>query len=206
MLRLGKGSMPVSVDHKGKPATASARRVRADAQRNLLTLLQAAKEVFAEAGTDAPVRGIAERAGVGVGTVYRHFPTRADLVAAVFAREIDACADAADRIAASHPPFEALKSWMGEFVALASTKRGLAQALHSGDPAFDFMPAKRDQRLFPAFRKLFDAALSAGAIRSDIGADDFLNAAATLCMAADAARSDQALGLVMLMVDGLVRA
>ena len=92
---------------------------------------------------------------------------------------------------------------MGEFVALASTKRGLAQALHSGDPTFDFMPVKRDQRLFPAFRKLFDTALSTGEIRSDVGADDVLNAAATLCMAADAARSDQALGLVMLMVDGL---
>ena len=196
--------MAVLVEDKEDPATAPNRQVRADARRNLLTILQAAKEVFAEAGIDAPVRGIAERAGVGVGTVYRHFPTRADLVAAVFAREIDACADAADRIAASHPPFEALNLWMREFVALASTKRGLAQALHSGDPAFDFMPVKRDQRLFPAFRKLFNAALSAGEIRGDVGADDFLNAAATLCLAADAARSDQAFGLVMLMVDGLL--
>ena len=92
---------------------------------------------------------------------------------------------------------------MREFVALASTKRGLAQALHSGDPAFDFMPAKRDQRLFPAFRKLFNAALSAGEIRGDVGADGVLNAAATLCMAADPARYDQSLGLVMLMVNGL---
>ena len=197
--------MPVAVNYDERHVAASARRVRADAQRNVLTLLQAAKEVFAEAGVDAPVRGIAERAGVGIGTVYRHFPTRADLVAAVFAREIDACADSADRIAAEHPPFEALRLWMGEFVALASIKRGLAQALHSGDPAFDFMPAKRDQRLFPAFRKLFNAALSAGEIRGDVGADDVLNGAATLCRAADAARSDQALGLVMLMIDGLRR-
>ncbi|TPG22260.1 TetR/AcrR family transcriptional regulator [Sphingomonas koreensis] len=195
--------MPVAVIHEGEPATPATRRVRADAQRNLLTLLNAAKELFAEAGIDAPVRDIADRAGVGVGTVYRHFPTRADLIAAVFAREIEACADAADRIAADHTPFEALRLWMGEFVALASTKRGLAQALHSGEPAFDFVPVKRDQRLFPAFRKLFDAALSAGEIRSDVGADDILNAAATLCTAADAARFDQAFGLVMLMVDGL---
>ena len=193
----------MSADHEGKTAAATPRRVRADAQRNLLTLLQAAKEVFAEAGADAPVRSIADRAGVGIGTVYRHFPTRADLVAAVFVREIDACADGADRIAAEHPPFEALRLWMGEFVSLALTKGGLAQALHSGDPAFEFMPAKRDQRLFPAFRKLFDAALSAGEIRGDVGADDVLNAAATLCMAADAIRPGRALGLVMLMVDGL---
>ena len=203
MFRLGKGLVAVLVNYRENLATASTRQVRSDARRNLLTLLQAAKQVFAEAGTDAPVRDIAERAGVGVGTVYRHFPKRADLVAAVFAREIDECADAADRIAAGHPPFEALRLWLGEFVALASTKRGLAQALHSGDPAFDFMSAKRDQRLFPAFRKLFNAALSAGEIRGDIGADAFLNAAATLCMTADAARSDQALGLIMLMVDGL---
>ncbi|EJL22707.1 TetR/AcrR family transcriptional regulator [Novosphingobium sp. AP12] len=178
------------------------RRVRADAQRNLVTLLDAAKHVFAEAGTEAPVRDIAERAGVGVGTVYRHFPTRADLIAAVFAYEIDACADAADRIAAEHPPFAALSLWMGEFVKLASTKRGLAQALHSGDPAYDFMPVKRQQRLFPAFRTLFEAAVTSGEIRGDVSADDFLNAAATLCASAGD-RPDQARGLVMLLVDGL---
>jgi AcrR family transcriptional regulator len=178
------------------------RRVRADAQRNLLALLDAAKHVFAEAGTEAPVREIADRAGVGVGTVYRHFPTRADLIAAVFAQEIDACADAADRIAAGHPPFEALSLWMGEFVNLASTKRGLAQALHSGDPAYDFVPAKREQRLFPAFRTLFDAALASGEIRSVVGADDFLDAAATLCRSAGD-RPDKALRLVTLLVDGL---
>jgi AcrR family transcriptional regulator len=192
------------IDQGAAPAkTQTERRMRADAQRNLVTLLQAAKEIFAEAGTDAPVRDIADRAGVGVGTVYRHFPKRADLVAAVFSQEIDACADAADRFAAEYPPFPALRLWMREFVALASTKRGLAQALHSGDPAFDPLPAKRQQRLWPAFRKLFDAALAVGEIRSDIEADEFLNAAATLCMSEGATRPDKALKLVMLLVDGL---
>ena len=118
--------------------------------------------MFAEAGIDVPVRDIAGRAGVGVGTVYRHFATRPDLVAAVFAHEIEACAEAADRLAAEHPPFEALTLWMREFVALASIKRGLAKALNSGDPTFDIVPVKRQQRLYPAFHKLFDAALAAG--------------------------------------------
>ena len=181
------------------------RRVRADAQRNLLTLLQAAKEVFTEAGIDAPVRNIADRAGLGIGTVYRHFPQRADLIAAVFRQEIEACADAADTLSAEHPPFEALALWMERFVEFAATKRGLAQALHSGDPAFNGLPARREQRLRPAFRKLFDCALQAGETRNSVEADDFLNAAAALCMSVDRARPDHARRLVMLLVDGLRR-
>src|SRR4029077_16486049 len=101
--------------------------LEADAQRNIDALLEAAKAVFGASGVDAPVRAIAEKAGVGVGTVYRHFPHRADLIAAVFRRELDACADASPILAAEHERFEAT------FVA---TKRGLAKALHSGDPAF----------------------------------------------------------------------
>lgn len=192
-----------SVDQDGSEAKAPRSRVRADARRNLLTLLQAAKDVFAEAGVDAPVRDIAQRAGVGIGTVYRHFPQRADLIAAVFSQEIEACADAADRLAAEQPPFAALVLWMQAFVALATTKRGLAQALHSGDPAFASLPARREQQLLPAFRKLFETARAAGEIREDIEADDFLDAAATLCMSVNEARPSQAQRLVRLLVDGL---
>ncbi|TGW06943.1 TetR/AcrR family transcriptional regulator, partial [Mesorhizobium sp. M2D.F.Ca.ET.145.01.1.1] len=79
--------------------------MRADAQRNLDTLLQAAMAVFATSGVDAPVREIAEKAGVGIGTLYRHFPQRSDLIAAVFRREIDGCADAASVLSAGHEPF-----------------------------------------------------------------------------------------------------
>jgi AcrR family transcriptional regulator len=179
------------------------RRVRADAQRNLVTLLKAAKEVFAEAGVDAPVRDIAERAGVGVGTVYRHFPRRPDLIAAVFAQELENCADAADALAATHPPFEALALWMRSFVDLAATKHGLAQALHSGDPAFDALPARREQRLRPAFRKLFQAAADAEVIGSEIGPDEFLDAAASLCMAARDGRTEAAHRMVATLVNGL---
>ena len=190
-------------DEKQQVTQLVERRVRADAQRNLETLLQAAKEVFAECGLEAPVRDIAERAGVGIGTVYRHFPRRPDLIAAVFRQEMDACADAADALAATYPPFKALELWMRRFVALAATKHGLAQALHSGDPAFDALPARREQRLRPAFRALFDAARASGEIKSDVEPDAFLSAAANLCLSTNTARPEQAQRLVDLLVRGL---
>jgi len=179
------------------------RRVRADAQRNLVVLLRAAKEVFAESGVDAPVRYIADRAGVGIGTVYRHFPRRPDLIAAVFRQELDICADAAQTLAAEHPPFEAFALWMRRFVDLAATKHGLAQALHSGDPAFEALPERREQRLRPAFRTLFGAAMAAGSIRSEVEADEFLNAAASLCMSARDGHTDSAQRMVAMLVNGL---
>lgn len=156
------------------------KRVRPDAQRSLDALLAAAKSVFARSGVDAPVREIADQAGVGIGTVYRHFPQRADLIAAVFRREIDACADAAVTLAAEYGPFEALAKWFDTYVALVATKRGLAEALHSGDTAFETLPAHREQRLVPAFRGLFEAAVKAGEVRADIDADDVLTAVGNL--------------------------
>lgn len=106
-------------------------------------------------------------------------------------------------LAAEHPPGDALALWMQRFVELASMKRGLAQALHSGDPAFDSLPVRREQRLRPAFRTLFSAAVDAGDIRSGVGADDFLNAAATLCMAVDEPQREQARQFVALLIAGL---
>src|ERR1700750_3144568 len=117
------------------------RHLRSDAQRNLDVLLQSAMAVFAKSGVDAPVRDIAEKAGVGVGTVYRHFPQRTDLIIAVFRKEVDACADAAAEIAAKYPRTEALSRWMLRFTEFVAAKRGLATALHSGDPAYEVLPA-----------------------------------------------------------------
>src|SRR5215813_11971730 len=164
-----------------EPRNGSDRRVRADAQRNLDTLLRSAAAVFATSGVDAPVREIAEKAGVGVGTVYRHFPQRADLVAAVFRHEIDACADAASLLAAEHEPGEALARWMQRYVDFIATKRGLAAALHSGNPAFEPLPAYFEKRLLPALRSLLDTAVAAGEVRADVDADDLLNAVVNLC-------------------------
>jgi AcrR family transcriptional regulator len=149
------------------------------------------------------VREIAEKAGVGVGTVYRHFPQRADLIAAVFRREMDACADAAPILAAEYEPFEALANWMQRYAAFVATKRGLAKALHSGDPAFAPLPAHFDQRLRPALRTLLERAIAAGEVRADVDADDILSAAASLCMSARDDRPGHARRMVALLVDGL---
>jgi AcrR family transcriptional regulator len=186
-----------------EPRDGADRPVRADAQRNIDTLLHAAKAVFATSGVDAPVREIAEKAGVGVGTVYRHFPQRADLIAAVFRREIDACADAAPILAAEHEPFEALANWVQRFAAFVATKRGLAKALHTGDPAYETLPRYFDQRLRPALRTLLDAAVAAGAVRTDVDAEDLMGAVASLCMSAHTAGTGRAERMVALLVDGL---
>lgn len=185
-----------------EPRNHPERPVRADAQRNLDSLLRSAMGVFAVSGVDAPVREIAEKAGVGIGTVYRHFPQRSDLVAAVFRHEVDACADAAPVLAAEHEPGEALARWMQRYAAFIAAKRGLATALHSGDPAFDSLPVYFDKRLRPALQTLLDAAIAAGEVRADVAADDLLKAVASLCMHHDGGPA-YAQRMVALIVDGL---
>jgi AcrR family transcriptional regulator len=155
------------------------RRLRADAQRNVDSLLEAAKAVFASSGVDAPAKEITDLAGVGVGTLYRHFPLRSDLVKAVVESGIDACADAGPALSAEHAPGEALAKWLHRYTEFVGTKRGLATALHSGDPAFDALPGYFMRRLEPVLRALLDAA--AGEIRDDVGATDVLHAVALLC-------------------------
>jgi len=185
------------IESRGHPD----RRVRADAQRNLEALLQSAKAVFATSGVDAPVREIAERAGVGIGTFYRHFPQRADLIAAVFRHEIDACAEAAPILAAEYAPGEALAKWMQRYAAFIATKRGLAPALHSGNPAFEPLRAHFEQRVRTALRTLLESAVAAGEVRNDVESDELLHAVASLCMPAqDDGRAQR---MVALLVDGL---
>src|SRR6187399_2420773 len=119
-----KGMKPRGKQQQPAPPAPATRRVRADAQRNLDGLLEAAKVVFAASGVDAPVREIASQAGVGVGTFYRHFPERSDLVAAVFRREVDACAAEAAALAAKHEPGEALVKWLERYTHFIATTRG----------------------------------------------------------------------------------
>jgi AcrR family transcriptional regulator len=157
------------------------RRLRVDAQRNLDALLASAKAVFAESGVDAPGQEIADRAGVGIGTMYRHFPRRSDLVAAVIANEIEACADAAIALASEDRPAEAVSEWVQLYTQLVGTKQGLASALHSDDPSLEALGTHVSRRLEPALETLLDAARSAGAIRSDVGAKDVISAVALLC-------------------------
>ncbi|MGH8184223.1 MAG: TetR/AcrR family transcriptional regulator [Rhodanobacteraceae bacterium] len=179
------------------------RHLRADAQRNVDALLEAALKVFETSGVDAPVREIAKQAGVGIGTVYRHFPKRSDLIAAVFRHEIDACADAAPGLAAKHGSVEALTRWMQRYAAFIATKRRLAPALHSGDPAFESLREYFLQRLKPALQTLLESAAAAGEIRTDVDSKDLLSAIASLCMSADNDRPDHTRRMLALLVDGL---
>jgi AcrR family transcriptional regulator len=186
-----------------QPRGSTVRHLRADAQRNLDVLLQSAMAVFATSGVDAPVRQIAEKAGVGVGTVYRHFPQRSDLIVAVFRREVDACADAAAFLAAEHEPGEALARWLQRYVDFISAKRGLAAALHSGDLAYDTLPAYFQKRLRPALQILLDAAVKAGQVRSGVEPDDLLHTVPSLCAPAHDGDPARARRMLALLVDGL---
>ena len=189
------------MDDVTNPQSGATRPVRADAQRNLDALLEGAKAVFASLGVDAPVREIAERAGVGVATVYRHFPTRAQLIAAVFRREIDACVDLATSLAAEHGPADALALWMQRFALFMSTKRGLSAALHSGDPAYEGLQQHFTGRLMPALDILLAQAVAAGEIRGGIAAHELLDAVARLGV--KGADDRQGARMVALLVDGL---
>lgn len=200
MFRLSSGIM---AQNQEKSQSDPKKGVRADARRNLDALLRAAMEVFAESGVDAPVREIAQKAGVGVGTVYRHFPQRSDLIVAVFQTQIDACAGAAHDLATEYVPGEALSRWMQRYVDLLSTKKGFAGALHSGDPAYGGLSPYFFERMEPALQTLLDQAVAAGTVRAGFKADDLLRAVATLCHGPHGEQPLYARKVVELLVDGL---
>ncbi|GAB7038229.1 MULTISPECIES: TetR/AcrR family transcriptional regulator [Catenuloplanes] len=181
------------------------RRRRADARRNVDALLEAARTVFATSGVDAPAKEITDLAGVGVGTLYRHFPQRADLVKAVVETGIDAVADAGPHLCAAYPPAEALDRWVRRFAELLATKRGLASALHSGDAAFAGLPGYFVARLGPALTVLLDAGRADGSIRDDVAAEDVLHAITQLCRPVPGRDPDYHHRIVAVFVDGLRR-
>ena len=139
-------------------------------------MVEAARTVFVTSGVDAPAKEITDLAGVGVGTLYRHFPQRSDLVKAVVESGIDAVADAGPELSAANEPADALTEWIHRFTELLATKRGLASALHSGDPAFSGLPGYFLQRLGPTLAALLEAAVADGTVRDDISAGDLLHA------------------------------
>ena len=185
-------------------APGPAPRRRADAQRNVRSLLVAAKAVFATSGVDAPAKEIADLAGVGVGTLYRHFPRRSDLVVAVLQHGIDACAQAGPVLSVAHPPGAALQAWLEQFSEFVGTKRGLASALHSGDPAFDELPGYFFARLEPALASLLGAAAASGEARTDITARELLNAVALLCQPVPGHDLAYNQRMIRIFVDGLL--
>jgi AcrR family transcriptional regulator len=181
----------------------AAPRQRADARRNVDALLEAARGVFATSGVDAPAKEITDLAGVGVGTLYRHFPQRSDLVKAVVESGIDAVADAGPALSAEHEPARALTEWIHRFSELLGTKRGLASALHSGDPAFQGLPGYFLQRLGPVLATLLDAAVADGTVRDDLSAEDLLHAITQLCQPVPGRGPEHNQRILTVFLDGL---
>lgn len=187
-------------------APGTAPRQRADARRNASALLDAAASVFVSSGVEAPVRDIAARAGVGIGTIYRHFPTRADLVVAVFRHQVEACAQAgATLLAGASTPYAALTEWVDLFVDFLVTKHGLAAALRSDDPGLDALHGYFLDRLVPVCAALLDASAEAGQTRSDLDAYQLLRGVGNLCIGDDTDPRYDARGLVELLLAGLRR-
>lgn len=190
----------------GPTAEPPARSKRADAQRNRQTVLSAAAEVFVTSGVDAPIRQIAARAGVGMATIYRHFPTRADLVTAVYRHQIEACAEAGpDLLAGADSPLDALRRWIGLFVDFLVTKHGLADALQSDSDRFAALHTYFLDRLLPVCAQLLDAAVDAGDIRPGTQPYELMRGIGNLCIGRDSDPRYDPRRLIELLLQGLQR-
>jgi AcrR family transcriptional regulator len=189
------------------PPADGGRRKRSDALRNQQTLLDATAVVFVRAGVDAPVRDIAAEAGIGIATIYRHFPTRADLVVAVFRHQLDAlAAPEAVTPSAGETPFDALRSWVARFANFLVTKHGLAEALQSDQAGFESLHAEFVDRLLPVLDQLLKAAAAAGHARADIRAYDLMLAIGNLCIGAETFPDYHASRMIDLLLAGLAQA
>jgi AcrR family transcriptional regulator len=180
------------------------RPLRADAQRNRDRLLDAAVRAFSQDGPEVTLDAIAKDAGVGIGTLYRHFPTREALVEAAYRNELARLCDAVPDLLRDLPPDEATRTWMDRFVDYMTTKRGMSGALRvviaSGGNPF----AQSRDRLVAAISTLLDAGAAAGTVRSDVEPGDVLASLSGVSLAAgEPAQRDQARRLLDLLMDGL---
>jgi AcrR family transcriptional regulator len=173
---------------------------RADARRNYDTLVGAARAVFAEDGTSAPLEEIAERAGVGIGTLYRHFPTRQALLEAVYVDEVEAMARAADDLS-ELPPWDALSQWLHQYVGFAATKRALNEALMETDPNSNVLLTCRTA-IVGAGTALIERAQRAGVVRSDTNFTDVVRMVGAIAMV-PTEDPEQKKRLLELALDGL---
>jgi len=180
---------------------------RSDALRNRQAVLAAAAEVFLTSGVDAPIRQISARAGVGLATVYRHFPTRADLIAAVYNHQIEELAEAGPALlAGAETPFAALSQWIDLFVDFLVTKHGLADALQSDSDRFAALHAHFLDRLSPVATRLIDAAVDAGDIRPGTHPYELMRGIGNLCIGRDSDPRYDPRRLIALLLRGLRRA
>ena len=180
------------------------RPLRADARRNRDRLLTVAAEALMT-DVEVPLETVAERAGVGIGTLYRHFPNRDALVEAVYRHEVEALCDAApDLLRGDGPAVEALREWMGRFVGYAATKRGLGAALRAAVGSESPLFAETRQRILDALATLLDACRAEGSVRADADADDVMRAMWGVWLVPDGPEWDaQVRRLLDLVVNGL---
>ena len=187
-------------------SAATPRPMRADARRNHDRLLAVAKVAFAERGAEASLDDIARQAGVGPGTLYRHFPTRLALLEAVYRDDVSALTARADELQRTHPPAQALAEWLQAFVGYAVGKRGLAAALREilGDRKNSFF-LECSRELRAAAGRLLDRAQQAGAARADAQVTDLLRLVHGIVLATEQGGDDtgQADRLLTVVLDGL---
>ncbi|MFJ8143916.1 TetR/AcrR family transcriptional regulator [Streptomyces sp. NPDC096094] len=196
----------VDADEAAGHTSRPGRPRRADARRNQEALLDAAAAVFVRSGVEAAVRDIAAEAGVGTATIYRHFPTRADLIIGVYRHQVEACAEAGPALLASGPtPYAALGRWIDLFVDFLVTKHGLAAVLQSDNAGFETLHAYFLDRLVPVCTGLLDAATASGEIRSDLSALELMRGVGNLCIGAENDPRYDARRLVGVLVAGLRR-
>jgi AcrR family transcriptional regulator len=187
-----------------KAAEPTTRKVRADADRNRRQLIAAAKSAFDEAGAQVSLEQIARRAGVGIATLYRHFPTRDALLAEVYRHALRQLAEAAPRLIADRPPVEALRSWMGLFVEYLATKRIVGPALSATVGGASTLYANSAGEIRAAMSLLVDRAVAAGDIKLDIDPLDLLRAVTGVATADDGEGwRNTARRLIDIIIDGL---
>jgi len=192
------------MSHRDLQTTRTARPQRADAQRNQEALLAAATSVFATSGVDAPIREIATQAGIGTATIYRHFPTRADLIIAVYRHQVEALADAGTALREEcATPYLAVAEWIDSFVDFVATKQGMAAVLQSDDSCYDPLHDYFLDRLVPVLTDLLEAAAQADEVRADLDAYELMRGIGGICAAAGTHRNYDARRLVELLVAGL---
>jgi AcrR family transcriptional regulator len=182
----------------------ASRKPRADAARNRERVLEAAKTVFGAGGADASLEAVARRAGVGIGTLYRHFPTREALFEAVYRREVDELGGLAAQLANEREPVEALRRWLRANIDMVATKKGMSAAL----ALVAYKPAELQSYAFGVLTKgagiLLDRAVAAGALRADLGPEDLLRALIGMCYLHDQPGwQDNVLRLLDVFIEGL---
>jgi AcrR family transcriptional regulator len=194
----------IKITRMAEQATDTVRRPRADAVRNRERVLAAAKAVFSAGGPEASLEAVAKKAGVGIGTLYRHFPTRQDLFEAIYRREVQQLVELAEELQSAPAPVDALRCWLRSNVEFVATKKGMSAALALAVHGSSDLAAFTFDRLTKAVGALLNRAIAAGEIRSDISPEDLLRALVGMCYMHDQPHwQESVIRLVDVFVDGL---